>query len=414
MNLDQELRSVLQQESERHEAPLPDVDALWASGRARRRRQRVIQIAVGAVVAVVVSSALAVAESQRLSGGDENPAERPTPSPTVKLPAGAPPQIPYCSKATTTSPREILHVDGHDLAIWCVYRDFPQPRHHTYLWHHAERTIVESLNGVQVVTGEGAVRISTIGHPGIRISGDGRYVAWLTAYGNPGLGDDLTVYDLDEGHEVVTTPTPADTDSPSWQRVEAIDELGRVYAITGDETIWMYDIAEASWTQVQGMPEDLVVPGWYGLSYPTDDGFAVLVRESSASEPVGRSVEGQVTPDGQFVPVREVPIGVASWSPDRSQFLQLTAEGFWVQPADDFDAKVVLDLPLPEDDPRKVIWDAQWESASTVLLTVMAQEEGGSADPDTTTVVRCFTESGDCERLTGIVVPLSYQAHPGG
>ena len=153
MNLDQELRSVLQRESERHEPPLPDVGALWAGGRARRHRQRVVQISVGAVVAVVVSSALAVAGSQRLSGRDEDPAQRPsplptiegpTPWPTVKMPAGAPPQIPYCTKATATSPREILHVNGRDLAIWCVYHNFPEPRHHTYLWHHADRTIIES------------------------------------------------------------------------------------------------------------------------------------------------------------------------------------------------------------------------------------------------------------------------------
>lgn len=44
----------------------------------------------------------------------------------------------------------------------------------------------------------------------------------------------------------------------------------------------------------------------------------------------------------------------------------------------------------------------------------MGQKSDGQADPDTTTVVRCFVESGDCERLTGLAVPLSYQAHPGG
>ena len=137
--------------------------------------------------------------------------------------------------------------------------------------------------------------------------------------------------------------------------------------------------------------------------------------EASVDEQVGRSVEGNVTQEGEFVPEREVPIGVASWSPDRSLFLQLTAEGFWVQPADDFDAKVVLGVRLPENDPRKVsFWDAQWESAATVLLTVTGQPPDGTGDTDATTVVRCYVDSGDCERLTGIVVPLSYRAEPLG
>ena len=120
------------------------------------------------------------------------------------------PAITHFSKATKDSPQEILHLDDRDLALDCVYRNFPEPGHHTYLWHHAGRTIVTSLNGVHVVTREGADRISEMDHPGIRISDDGRYVAWLTAWGQPSMATSrLTVYDLVEGHEVVTAPPPA-------------------------------------------------------------------------------------------------------------------------------------------------------------------------------------------------------------
>lgn len=77
----------------------------------------------------------------------------------------------------------------------------------------------------------------------------------------------------------------------------------------------MYDLAGEIWTEVSGLPEDWVVPDWFGMSYPTDDGFAVMVHEASASDPIGRSVEGEAIPDGHFVPTLARSSGTRSGSP---------------------------------------------------------------------------------------------------
>jgi hypothetical protein len=285
--------------------------------------------------------------------------------------------------------------------------------------------LLVQVGRVGLVVADGRLTELGAGGSGVRISRDGRYVAWFAkvpsglgdATGGPGI---LTVYDLIGGQQVTAAGAPSHLSKfwDWWPRVEAIDQRGRVYAPTEHHELLMYNIAGYKWVEVQGLPEGWMPAHWDGsvMSYPTNDGFAVAVRQASDSEPVARSVEGRVTAEGRFLPVREVPIGKAAWSPDGSRFVQLTAEGFWVQPAHDFDAKVVLHLPFRDPpDWQRVWWDAQWESETTVLLSLSMTPEDPDVevDPDTGTV-RCFVDTGHCERLVGIDVPLSNVADPGG
>jgi hypothetical protein len=129
---------------------------------------------------------------------------------------------------------------------------------------------------------------------------------------------------------------------------------------------------------------------------------------------VGRSVEGRVTHEGAFEATRTVPLGTAVWSPDRSRVVQLTARGFRAHPADDLGSSVALDVPVDPTDVPRIVWDAQWESSASVLVT-SAVTANGAVSLDAFASHRCSAVTGDCRVLpAGIALPLSAGARTGG
>lgn len=400
MSLDHELRSVLQRTADRCEAPAPDLESLVAGGRARRQRQRVERAVAGAAVAVVVVSTVLVVALGRLdTPGAGEPAGRPTPSPSI-APTGTV-GMPYCVPRAGRDGRDILRGAGEDVETYCVFRHPSEARHHSYLWHHAGRTILASPEGVRLVDERGLVELDSQAASTVRWRHDGELVAWLVDSGIAESGP-LVVHDLTTEEEVAREEVPS-----RWNHIAGIDDAGRVYVMSGgrrvedpgDDLVLMHDLSTGRWTSVRGLPPtDHPLP----ITYLTADGFAF-------QGDAGVSIEGRVTPGGRFVPLRDVPAGQVSWSPDRSLALHLAEDGLRVSIAD-FSEHLSLDLPRP---PHVGWWDAQWESNGTVLVTYVVVVNG-EADPSDERTARCFVESGACEKLLRIKVPHSNQAHPGG
>lgn len=405
MTTGEHLRDVLRREAERDEPPELDLATVVSGALRRRRRTRAVLGGVALSVALVIGVGIAtVVLAGGWQRGDRGPVVRPTPSPSIQLPTGPLGEVPYCVPGVEGATTDTLHVLDRTITTWCEYHDFPHPRHHTYLWHHLGTTVVESQRGIHLVGSDGLVRLSSTPFPGIRISSDGRYVVWLE-------GGSLTGYDVITGHHLDRSMVPS-AFYGGW--IEGVDLLGRAFVLDTQQRVWMHDLNTREWSEVTGLPGGWTMPGWSGMSYLTPDGFAVLVRTPSASDPVGRSIEGHVRADGSFVDADEVPIGIASWSPDRSRLLQLTADGIEAQRADDLDNRVLLRTPLRDRAPAGLVWDAQWESSETVLVSLLGLLEDESADPASTVRLRCRVETGACEPLPGITLPLSVSAHPGG
>jgi hypothetical protein len=130
MTIDEQARSVLQRESDRCAVPPPDVDALMAGGRDRRRRLMALR---GLVVAAVIVALNALAAGLGL--GDQearHPAGRPSPVRSVKLPPGAPTTMPYCvSDPSDPTGPELIVGAGPIIKTWCRFHAFPHSGHHT-------------------------------------------------------------------------------------------------------------------------------------------------------------------------------------------------------------------------------------------------------------------------------------------
>jgi hypothetical protein len=96
--------------------------------------------------------------------------------------------------------------------------------------------------------------------------------------------------------------------------------------------------------------------------------------------------------------------------------VQLSVDGFTAHPAGDLDATVPLDVPVAGADVPQVVWDAQWESSSSVLLNwAVTTGPQGEASASAFVIYRCMVTSGDCTLLpAGISLPSSMGAHPGG
>lgn len=234
-------------------------------------------------------------------------------------------------------------------------------------------------------------------------------------------GNVLNVYDVAAGRQLEHATVPA---TDGYLRIELIDALGRVYVSESGpasndpdrsvtKAVFVYDVARKAFTPLAGLRErwpDTEIT----IAYPTRDGFAV--RQSSeftgtTGSGSGRSVEGRVTPSGRFEPIREVPLGVSSWSPERTRVVHRTPVGFWVQsPADDFASKVVLDqFPFADE------WGAQWENETTVLISVyLLSNPDERWHPPKTTVFRCSATTGACQGIPGVILPLSHTANPPG
>ena len=193
-----------------------------------------------------------------------------------------------------------------------------------------------------------------------------------------------------------------------------MDWSGRTYVLV-EGTLWVHDLDRDRWVAVSGLPAGSADPSGQ-FSYLTPDGLAVALESVSAGDPVARAIEGRVTPDGVFEPVRTVPLGTAVWSTDRSHVVQLAREGFTAHRADDLDRRVRLDVAVDPADVAAVAWDAQWESGSTVLVTwAVTHGPAGYVTEDDFVTYRCSATSGDCQVLPrDIDVPNSALSHPGG
>ncbi|MDQ4054857.1 MAG: hypothetical protein M3237_19490 [Actinomycetota bacterium] len=195
--------------------------------------------------------------------------------------------------------------------------------------------------------------------------------------------------------QLADVPMPT---SGGW--TAGIDALGRVYFLAhqSDARIWMYDIATRRLTRVRGAPAH----GYPGIRFVTSDGFGLDRGRFNDDRVTGRSVLGSVDADGRFTSRGEIPVGWSSWSPDFSQLVQETSEGFWVQSADDLEHHVTLNLPetgLPTANPT-------WETAETLLVTfhpgatwesMLDERTQGGFPTEDTYVLRCSTSTGDCE-----------------
>ena len=253
-------------------------------------------------------------------------------APLERLPDGhaSPLSIPFC-EARADRPTDVLHVDGTAYVAECAYA---RP-HHRYLWYHAGRTVMSSPDGIEVLVGDRLVRLSRLQSPGVRISMDGRYLAWFEE-------DALFVHDLVAGRPAGRFTMPDEILSAGTPSVEGMDWSGRTYVLV-EGTLWVHDLDRDRWVAVSGLPAGNADPSGQ-FSYLTPDGLAVALESVSAGDPVARAIEGRVTPDGVFEPVRTVPLGTAVWSTDRSHVVQLAREGFTAHRADDLDRRVRLDV----------------------------------------------------------------------
>ena len=412
---DRLLRDVLAHEAERHDVPGYYPAEVMGAARARRRRRRAL---VGGATMALTVVAGAVALSLGGLGGDDAE-RRVVPQGTgyrapedsdvsviERVPGGrnaSALRIPFCEKSVDPT-GDVLHVAGATYATDCSYF---KP-HHRYLWYHAHRTVMSSPSGIQVLVGDRLVTVSHLQHGGVRISMDGRYLAWFEEGA-------LFVHDLVAGRPAGRFTMPDQILSAGIPSVEGVDWSGRTY-VQVNAALWVHDLGRDRWSQVRGLPPDWGAGSWRQLAYLTPEGVAVESESLAADGSPARSVEGRITQDGGFEPLRTVPLGTAVWSLDRSHVVQLAGEGFTAHPADGLDRPVPLDLPVDPADVPAVAWDAQWESGSTVLVTwAVTHGPDGEVSPDDFVTSRCFAPTGHCSVLPReIDVPLSALAHPGG
>jgi hypothetical protein len=394
---DRLLREVLAHEADRHDVPAFDPYSVMAGALARRRRGRALAgcsaVAVAAVVCVLAFSAgrLGVDETSRdvvPQGGLHRVPGQLDPSA---------PRVPWCGWRPSDHNGDILHVGGAAFATPCTYWN----PGHRYLWYHAGRLVMSSPDGLEVFLGDRFVKLTETAPHLPRISIDGRYLAWFE-------GGVLVIHDVDAGARVARAVVPEELSGPTTEpTLEGVDADRRAYTLVEGGVVWVLD--GARWIRVRGLPQEWTRSGPYPeFSYVTPDGFAVPVG--------GGSVEGRVTRDGVFQPVRTVPLGRAVWSADRSRVVQLTRDGFTAHFESDLDSPVLLDVPIDPTDAPQVAWDAQWESESTVLLTwAVTEGPNGEVSPAAFVIHRCSALTGDCRVLPeGISLPSSAGNHPGG
>ena len=415
---DRLLREVLSHEAARHDGHGYDPADVMAGAQARRRRRRAVVGGAALALTVVVGSAVLVSQglAPRDAGREIIPQGTPYPvpegsdvsAPLERIPGGrnaSALSIPFCEVQVGGDLRsDVLHVDGTAYDTDCGYA---RP-HHRYLWYHAGRTVMSSLDGIEALVGDRFVRLSRLQSPGVRISMDGRYLAWFEE-------DALFVHDLVAQEPTGQFTMPDAILSAGIPEVEGMDWGGRTY-VQVNGALWVHDVGRSRWSEVRGLPQDWGAGDWKQLAYLTPEGFAVESEELAADEPGARSVEGRVTPDGAFEPVRTVPLGRAVWSPDRSHAVQLSGDGFTAHPAEALGTQVLLDVPVDPADVPAVAWDAQWESDSTVLVTsAVTVGPKGEVSVDAFVTYRCSAFTGECRALPAEVSPpLSALAHPGG
>lgn len=385
MSLDRELRDVLAERAERAQPPPANIDVLMAGGLARRRHRRQIVVATTAL-AILVAIAGGLAAGRGLGLWDtraDDPVDQHTPWVVGST------RVPWCLYG---SPERIVGA-GTPLSDSCSATLYPEGEG---LWHQASSTILVTSRGSVYRVADGQLTRLGAGYDAsgvVKMSHDGRYVAWITAEGeltDHEIGCPLTVYEVPSATEVARIVVPAPPGAVC-SGVDGIDDLGRVYVTMSEEgsgayEIWMYDPQTGESTQVTGIPAGTgEIPAEHlHIRYVTADGFAVFKDDYV-------SIEGVVDAEGRFVHQREVPVGRGLWSPDRSQFVEPRPEGVVVRPAADLASGEVLELPAQEFvplDPMDLV-TLQWESASSVLVS----------GPFASSGYRCDVRSGECRSL---------------
>lgn len=375
MSLDEQLRATLRTEAESRDVPELDVLAVMDGG-ARRRRHLAQRRAAGAVVLSLVVAAAGIASLSLRSSTTIPAADDNVPAEVSDLPMGSPPQVPHCSDGTS------IVGAGAPIASACMT-----------MISHAGATIGWDGEAVYRVA-DGrldplSTRVQSSWAPAL--SHDGRFAAWVTASPEPAL----LVYDVQTSRRLADVPMST---SSGW--TAGIDALGRVYFLESQPgaPIWMYDIATRRLTRVRDVPEH----GFPGIRFVSFDGFGLDRGRFNDDQVTGRSAWGSVDAQGRYKSRGEIRVGWSSWSPDFSHLVQETAEGFWVQAADDLDRHVTLELPeqgLPTANPT-------WETATTLLVTfypgatwesMLDDTSQGAISTEDTYVLRCFTTTGDCE-----------------
>ena len=393
---DQLLRDALAHEAARHHVPGLDPVTIVAGAHARRRRQRAFVGGSAVAVAAVVG---ALALSVGGLGADDAARDVVPQGGLRRVPVAVDPSaptVPWCGWRPSDYAGDVLHVGGEAFETPCTYWN----PGHRYLWYHAGRLVMSSPDGLEVFNGDRFVKLSEAAPHLPRISLDGRYLAWFE-------DDAVAIHDFVAGARVARAIVPEELRGPTTATLEGVDADGRAYVLVGHGVVWVLD--GGRWIQVRGLPREWTRSSPFpGISYLTPNGFAVPVREGS--------VVGRVTRNGEFQPLRTVPLGRAVWSPDRSHVVQLAREGFTAHSALDLGTTVPLKVPVTPTDVPRVAWDAQWESGSTVLVTwAVTEGPNGEVGPDAFVIHRCSAVTGDCRVLPeGMGVPSSVGDHPGG
>ena len=195
--------------------------------------------------------------------------------PDVESPSA--PTIPYCRSRSADLASDVLHAGGTALVTDCSYA---RP-HHRYLWYHAGRTVMSSPDGLEVLVGHRLVTLSGLQSPGVRISMDGRYLAWFEQ-------DALFVYDLAAGRPAGAFVMPDAILSAGIPSIEGMDWSGRTYVqVSG--ALWVHDIGRDRWSEVRGLPSSRGAREWAPISYLTPEGLAVESEDLVADERGKRS-----------------------------------------------------------------------------------------------------------------------------
>jgi hypothetical protein len=375
MSLDEQLRATFRTEADSRDMPELDVFAVMDGGVRRRRHARHQRTAGAAVVSLVVAAtgiaSLSLQSNTTIPANDDS-----VPATVSDLPMGSPPQVPHCLDGTR------IVGAGAPIASACMT-----------MTSHAGTTIGWDGDAVYRVA-DGrleplSTRVQSSWNPAL--SHDGQFAAWVTSNPEPAL----LVYDVQTSRRLADVPMPT---SSGW--TAGIDALDRVYFLgfQSGGPIWMYDIASRRLIRIRGAPAH----GSPGIRFVSFDGFALDQGRFDEGQITGRSAFGSVDVQGRFRSRGQISVGWSSWSPDYSHLVQETAQGFWVQAADDLDRHVMLKLPkqgLPTTNPT-------WETANTLLVTfypratwgyMLDDQSQGAFSTNDTHVLRCFTSTGDCE-----------------
>ncbi|QBR92636.1 hypothetical protein [Nocardioides euryhalodurans] len=372
MSVDQDLGAVLREVAEAHAAPEPDLAAITAGGR-RRRRTRDVRRGVVALSCVALLAAVPLTLDLGWPGAERPPVISPRPDETsvTDLPMGDPPAIPHCDGADRIvgagAPIEarcdvMLHRGGSTL-------------------HYAPDGLARLVDGERLPLGGG---FPSYWFPALSV--DGHYAAWVADA--PGRGDagTLHVVDLEDGSRVAEQPFPT---SEVW--VPGIDDLGRVYVATFETSkVWTYDIRSRRTVPVTDLPGVLPVR----VRFVTADGIGV--RGTGAST----SVVGTVTADGDLTQRRQVDLDASTFSPDRSLVAHEEEGRFVVTPVGGGES-VELDLPTE----GSATWLPTWEDQRHLLfqfdprsdVATVSLTYGVDAPARRTWLLRCDATDGSCE-----------------